>query len=133
MSNRKSETIAQTSIEVDAIDIRLRQIISIISRKWTTLILICLNNNGPLKYSGIKKLIPDIKDKVLVESLNFLKSKKWIEIVSYTDDKKKILSRKNKNYNVYKISDFGKIFLEEVAIPIYNLSIEYDYYFFLNK
>lgn len=56
----------------------VRQILSKISDKWSMLVLIILESNGPMRFNSLQKAIPDISQKVLTSTLRNLENDGYV-------------------------------------------------------
>jgi DNA-binding HxlR family transcriptional regulator len=62
----------------------VRRSLAIIGGKWTLLILFQINDRT-IRYGELKRTIPGISEKVLIQELNFLVEKKFISKRSYPE------------------------------------------------
>lgn len=52
----------------------IRNIVARFGNKWALLIILILNENGPIRFNQLGKLIPDISAKVLSNTLHILEA-----------------------------------------------------------
>lgn len=62
----------------------VRRSLAVIGGKWTLLILFQINDRT-LRYGEIKRTIPGISEKVLIQELNFLVDNKFVSKRSYPE------------------------------------------------
>lgn len=62
----------------------VRKTLGLLGGKWTLLILFQINNRT-LRYGELKRAIPGISEKVLIQELNFLKEHKFVSKKSFLE------------------------------------------------
>lgn len=78
---------------------KVDEALSILVGKWKPIILLHLLNEGTLRFSELKRLMPDITQKMLTKQLRELEEEDIIDRVVYPQVPPKV---------EYSISDYGK-------------------------
>lgn len=60
-------------------DCPFRVVLERVCSKWTLLVLFILRDTGTLRFNALRRLIPDVSQKMLVRALRFLEEDGYIE------------------------------------------------------
>ena len=98
---KKSQKNIRTSDE----NCPVRKTLGLLSGKWTLLILFQINDRV-IRYGELKRAIPGISEKVLIQELNFLVENKLVSKKSYPEIPPKVEYRLTKlGLNTLPIAD----------------------------
>ena len=93
----------------------VRASLTLLSGKWTLLILFQINENV-MRYSELKRAIPGISEKMLIQELNMLVESKLVSKKAYPEIPPKV---------EYSLTDFGKTLIPVIS-AIGNWGDEYQ-------
>lgn len=87
----------------------VRNVLSRFSDKWSLLILCTLFANNKLRYGEIKKLVPDISQKMLTNTLKNLEEVHLVKRTAYAEIPPRV---------EYSITDIGKSLMPAIEIMV---------------